>query len=223
MAKQIISLIVIFAMVSLYPANLLAQETDSAPKLTDVKEGDIVPFDGVLLNSRAAIQMLAYKRNAALDCKINTDYELEKQKAKNVLLNDSIRLSLDSANMKYKSIIEIKERASRRNKMGIRRGGGRSARYQRSFFSKEIAMETTTLRNETTTVNQSSYALSASIDTAIASMATVQGLNGQIQYNLSGSQSNTSMMYDVTTGFMGCGFIPLQVRGSDHPKSNQSH
>ena len=102
MAKQIISLIVIFAMVSLYPANLLAQETDSAPKLTDVKEGDIVPFDGVLLNSRAAIQMLAYKRNAALDCKINTDYELEKQKAKNVLLNDSIRLSLDS-------IIEIKD------------------------------------------------------------------------------------------------------------------
>tara|TARA_R110002074_G_scaffold139820_4_gene285830 strand:- start:17016 stop:17687 length:672 start_codon:yes stop_codon:yes gene_type:complete len=93
--------------------------------------------------------------------------------------------------------------------MGIRRGGGRSARYQRSFFSKEIAMETTTLRNETTTVNQSSYALSASIDTAIASMATVQGLNGQIQYNLSGSQSNTSMMYDVTTGFMGCGFTSL--------------
>jgi len=109
MAKQIISLIVIFAMASLYPANLLAQETDSAPKLTDVKEGDIVPFDGVLLNSRAAIQMLAYKRNAALDCKIKTDYELEKQKAKNVLLNDSIRLSLDSANMKYKSIIEIKD------------------------------------------------------------------------------------------------------------------
>ena len=68
--------------------------------------------------------------------------------------------------------------------MGVRRGGGRSARYQRSFLKREIKVETK--------------------DTA-----RVAGSTGQIQYNLSGSQSNTSMMYDVNTGFMGAGFSSL--------------
>ena len=68
--------------------------------------------------------------------------------------------------------------------MGVRRGGGRAARYQRSFLKREVKKETK--------------------DTA-----RVAGSTGQIQYNLSGSQSNTSMMYDVNTGFMGAGFSSL--------------
>ena len=68
--------------------------------------------------------------------------------------------------------------------MGVRRGGGRSARYQSSFLKREVKKET-------------------------KATARVAGSTGQIQYNLSGSQSNTSMMYDVNTGFMGAGFSSL--------------
>ena len=69
--------------------------------------------------------------------------------------------------------------------MGVRRGAGRSARYERSFLKREV-------KNETKDV------------------ATVAGTTGQIQFNLSGSQSNTTgMIYDSSTGYLGAGFTSL--------------
>jgi len=69
--------------------------------------------------------------------------------------------------------------------MGVRRGGGSSARYERSFLKREV-------KNETKDV------------------ATVAGTTGQIQFNLSGSQSNTTgMIYDSSTGYLGAGFTSL--------------
>ena len=76
--------------------------------------------------------------------------------------------------------------------MGVRRGGGSSARYQRSFFKREIVRES-----------------EERISTRTSTMATVQGSTGQLQYNLSGSQSNARMMYDAGTGFLGAGFTSL--------------
>jgi hypothetical protein len=68
--------------------------------------------------------------------------------------------------------------------MGVRRGGGSAARYQKSFLKREVKTET-------------------------RDIATVAGSTGEIQYNLSGSQSNASMMYDAGTGFLGAGFTSL--------------
>ena len=109
MMKQITSLILIFSMALLYPTSLLAQEVDNTPKLTDVKEGDVVPFDGVLFNSTAAAELLANKKFIDLDCKLKIDFKLEKQMARDTLLNESLQISLDAANIKHESIIEIKD------------------------------------------------------------------------------------------------------------------
>ena len=69
--------------------------------------------------------------------------------------------------------------------MGVRRGAGSSARYQRSFLKREVKKET-------------------------KDVATVAGSTGQLQFNLSGSQSNTTgMMYDSGTGYLGAGFTSL--------------
>ena len=69
--------------------------------------------------------------------------------------------------------------------MGVRRGGGRAARYQRSFLKREVKKET-------------------------KDVATVAGTTGQLQFNLSGSQSNTTgMIYDSRTGYLGAGFSSL--------------
>jgi len=69
--------------------------------------------------------------------------------------------------------------------MGVRRGGGRSARYERSFLKREVKKET-------------------------KDVATVAGTTGQLQFNLSGSQSNTAgMIYDSGTGYLGAGFTSL--------------
>ena len=109
MMKQITSLILIFSMALLYPTSLLAQEVDNTPKLTDVKEGDVVPFDGVLFNSTAAAELLANKKFIDLDCKLKIDLELEKQMVMLTLRSESLQISLDAANAKYNSIIEIKD------------------------------------------------------------------------------------------------------------------
>ena len=109
MVKQIISLILAFAMASLYPASLLAQEADTTPKLTDIKKGEAAPFDGVLFNSTAAAELLASKKYVDLDCKLKIDLELEKQLATLTLRSESLQISLDASKVKYDSIIEIKD------------------------------------------------------------------------------------------------------------------
>ena len=69
--------------------------------------------------------------------------------------------------------------------MGVRRGTGRRARYDKASNAREIKINT-------------------------RGLATVRGSTGQLQFNLSGSQSNTAgEMYDHTTGYLGAGFSSL--------------
>ena len=94
----------------IFPAPLLANppETQPQPKVTGVKKGDSAPYSGVLLNSLAAARIFSEKSFSSEECKLKIDYNVEKETARMNLLLESTRISLNSVEQKYTSIINIK-------------------------------------------------------------------------------------------------------------------
>ena len=84
-------------------------ETTPQPKVTGIQKGDSAPYSGVLLNSLAAARIFSEKSFSDEECKIKIDYNIAKETARMNLLLDSVRTSLDSAEQKYTSIINIKD------------------------------------------------------------------------------------------------------------------
>ena len=106
--KSFLALLLVFNLA--FPVNLYAQEiTEDQPIVMDLKKGQRAPFNGVFLNSMAAAGMLANQKFTEEDCRLSTEYELEKQKARLDLMLQSVKLSLESTESKYTSLLEIKD------------------------------------------------------------------------------------------------------------------
>ena len=106
--KHIIALILVFSFI--FPASIFAQETPTdPPAVTGLSKNQKAPFSGVLLNSTAAAQMLTDKKFTLEECQIEIDFELERQKAELDLLLKSTKLSLESTEAKYTSLLDIKD------------------------------------------------------------------------------------------------------------------
>ena len=73
----------------LFPTVALADETP-APENTvvQVKAGDVVPYDGILLSLDAAAKVLNEKRFSDAECDLRVEYELKIQK-------ENLQLQLD--------------------------------------------------------------------------------------------------------------------------------
>ena len=102
--KQI--LILILTSILIFPIHIFAQE---APKVVEIKVGEMAPYTGVLLDNKAAAEMLTNQKYSKEQCKLTIDYELSKLKAQNDLLLTSIQASLEAAEDKYESVLVIKD------------------------------------------------------------------------------------------------------------------
>ena len=102
--KQILILILTLALI--FPAYAFAQEI---PKVTDIQKGQSAPFAGTLLNPEAAAQIIAEKENTKAECKLQYEYIKQREKAKCDLLLGNANTSLTAANMKYETILKIKD------------------------------------------------------------------------------------------------------------------
>ena len=94
-----------------FPASLFADtpETQPQPKVTGIQEGEQAPYSGVLLNSLAAARIFSEKNYFSEECQLRIDFNVEKETVRMNLLLESVRISLDSAEQKYTSIINIKD------------------------------------------------------------------------------------------------------------------
>ena len=95
--KQI--LILFLTLTLLFPTYVIAQEI---PKVTDIQKGQAAPFSGTLLNPTAAAQIIVEKENLKSECKLRYDY------IKCDLLLGNANTSLRAADMKYETILSIK-------------------------------------------------------------------------------------------------------------------
>ena len=107
--KQIISILVAIAIV-LAPTTILAQEIgETKPKISNLKQGDLVPFDGILLDAWAFSEMMAKLEIDTERFKLELDYLGKKKDAEWGLKYDSLQASFDGLQFKYDNILEIKD------------------------------------------------------------------------------------------------------------------
>ena len=100
------TLILLLALALIFPAYAFAQET---PKVMDIQKGQTAPFSGTLLNPTAAAQIIAEKENFKSECNLRYEYIKQREKAKCDLLLGNANTSLRAANMKYETILSIKD------------------------------------------------------------------------------------------------------------------
>jgi len=106
--KQLISIVLTAAIITT-PVYLLAQEVEEKPKISNLKEGDRAPFDGILLDAWGFAEIMAKMEIDQERFKLELDYLGKKKDAEWGLKYDSLKASFDGLQFKYDNVIEIKD------------------------------------------------------------------------------------------------------------------
>ena len=96
----ILSVLMIFT-----PLSVLAENG----RVANLKEGELAPFDGVLLDTNTAAKILAEEEYKQIECSLKIDYELEKVKARHSLEIGNVQSALDTLKEQNSSILRIKD------------------------------------------------------------------------------------------------------------------
>ena len=109
---KLIPIILIFCLI--FPAHLFAEppevpDIQPTPRITGIQKGEKAPYSGVLLNSLAAAQVFSDKSFAGKECELRIKFAVDKEIARMGLLLDSTKVSLETVEKKYNSIITIKD------------------------------------------------------------------------------------------------------------------
>ena len=103
MMKKIYTTALIFSLVWL-PLTAFAE----TPKVTEIKQGQKAPFNGILYNYQANAVLLASKEKGQLECTLQLKYSLAKETARCDMFTSMTKASLEATEKKYDAIIRIK-------------------------------------------------------------------------------------------------------------------
>lgn len=101
--------IIILCLLIYIPTKCLAAD-ELTPKITNIKQGQSSPWDGVLLNVPAAAKIFAEKDYSLEECKLQITFEIEKEKQRIQEQLDKEVLSRKYSDERYVQIIELKEK-----------------------------------------------------------------------------------------------------------------
>jgi len=101
--KKIYTTALIFSLVWL-PLAAFAE----TPKVTEIKQGQKAPFNGILYNYQANAVLLASKEKGQLECTLQLKYSLAKETARCDMFTSMTKASLEATEKKYDAIIRIK-------------------------------------------------------------------------------------------------------------------
>ena len=76
--------------------------------MAEIKQGHQAPFNGILYNYQANAVLLASKEKGQLECSLQLNHRLAKEKAKCDMLTSTVKASLDATAKKYDAILKIK-------------------------------------------------------------------------------------------------------------------
>lgn len=109
LVKVLRRFIIIFCLMCYIPTKCLAAD-ELTPKITNIKQGQSSPWDGVLLNVPAAAKIFAEKDYSLEECKLQITFEIEKEKQKIQEQLDKEILSRKYSDERYVQIIQLKEK-----------------------------------------------------------------------------------------------------------------
>jgi len=84
------------------------------PKITGLVKGESAPYSGVLLNSLAAARLFTERDFSEEECKLKIDFAVQKEFTRMNLLLESLKVTNDSLEQKYGTIIKIKDNEIKR-------------------------------------------------------------------------------------------------------------
>ena len=95
-----------------FPLPLLASPPEPAPqpKIVGIQKGEAAPFSGVLLNSMAAANLFAEKDYSVVECDLKIEFAVKKELARINLILETTKVSMESMDKRYSSIIQIKDK-----------------------------------------------------------------------------------------------------------------
>jgi len=87
---------------------------DLSPKITSIKQGQIAPFDGVLLNTPAAAKVFVQKDFSLEECQLKIDFEVEKEKDRLEEALDHLNNSRNFEQKRYELLIGQKDEENKK-------------------------------------------------------------------------------------------------------------
>ena len=111
MLNKITAIALIFFL--LIPLTALADppvvpELQPQPRVMGIQQGEAAPYSGVLLNSIAAAKLFAEKDFSQTQCDLRIKFEVAKELARVNLILETTRVSMESMEQRYTSLLQIK-------------------------------------------------------------------------------------------------------------------
>jgi hypothetical protein len=105
-------IIPIAVLMLIFPASIFADTPDPppVPRITSLQKDHPAPYSGILLNTTAAAKIFAEKDFSLMECDLRIKYAVESETARMNLILNSTRVSMESMQQRYDSIIVIKDK-----------------------------------------------------------------------------------------------------------------
>ena len=78
-------------------------------KFTNLKQGEVAPFDGRLFNDAAVSKIIVDNQFGNLECKLRVDFEIGQVRAEEQYKYDILYAKSEADNQKYQEIIDIRD------------------------------------------------------------------------------------------------------------------
>ena len=79
------------------------------PKFSNIKQGEVAPFDGRLFNNAAVSKIIVDSQFQNLECKLRVDFEIGQVRAEEQYKYDIFYAKSEADNQKYQEIINIRD------------------------------------------------------------------------------------------------------------------
>ena len=86
-----------------------ANGEDEKPKFSNIKQGEVAPFDGRLFNDAAVSKIIVDNQFQNLECKLRVDFEIGQVRAEEQYKYDIFYAKSEADYQKYQEIINIRD------------------------------------------------------------------------------------------------------------------
>ncbi len=86
-----------------------ANGEDEKPKFSNIKQGEVAPFDGRLFNDAAVSKIIVDSQFQNLACKLRVDFEIGQVKAEEQYRYDILYAKSEADNQRFTDVISIRD------------------------------------------------------------------------------------------------------------------
>tara|TARA_R100000005_G_C4989005_1_gene196766 strand:+ start:51 stop:467 length:417 start_codon:yes stop_codon:yes gene_type:complete len=86
-----------------------ANGEDEKPKFSNIKQGEVAPFDGRLFNNAAVSKIIVDSQFDNLECKLRVDFEVNRTKIEEQYKYDLLYAKSEADNQRLTDVVDIRD------------------------------------------------------------------------------------------------------------------